>query len=218
MRVSRILVSILICAAAPFAQAADAGVKQPVFLLCPHKEKMSAWSIFLLLDKSDPGKVLALGLEKLKRVNSIDLKKYEAVVEAQKDAKTEREELGLLQAGNFASGMLEVEKDNALDIQVAAQSDGSLRLMVSLRISADLRFVIGGKERAKRDVVLRYDKARKTWAAYADTLHDAEGAKVALPNPKMMTGIVFPVTGTGIYQVVGDVEGIGAVQLLDRAP
>jgi hypothetical protein len=200
---------------APALQAAEEGIRQPVFLICPHREKYSAWSLFLTVDPQDPGKVLSLGLEKLKKQNSKD-SSFEAVLAAQKDPKTDREVLQTLSAKDFGSGMLEVQKDNALKVSVTPQSDGSLRLMVSIRISADGRFVIGGKESGKKDVVLRYNKDTKAWGAYAQTLVDTEGNNAAGAQPKAISGIVFPVKDTGIYRVVGVVDGGEAIVLLDR--
>lgn len=200
---------------APALQSAEEGLRQPVFLICPHREKYSAWSLFLTVDSKDPSKVLALGLEKLKKQNSKD-SSVDDVIAAQKNPKTDRELLQSLDAKDFGSGMLEVQKDSALKVSVTPQADGSLKLMVSLRISADGRFVIGGKESGKKDVALRFNKDTKTWGAYALTLIDIEGNNAVAGQPKPMAGIVFPVKDTGIYRVVGVVDGGDAIVLLDR--
>ena len=199
----------------PKALAAETTLKQSVFLICPHKEKYSAWSLFLMVDASDPAKGLSLGLEKLVKHNSKDTP-YEAVLEAQTNEKTEREQIGMLEAKDFNGGMIEVKKDNALKVSVSPASDGGLRLMLSMRINADQRFVIGGKEQSKRDVVFRYDREKKSWAACAVALVDAEGKKVAISGCKPMSGIVFPVTGTGIYQIVASVDNTESIMLMDK--
>jgi hypothetical protein len=213
--VSLLVALLAIPSGGNLVHAADDGVKQPIFLLCPHKERLSAWSLFLTVDKADPSKVVSLGLEKLKKQNSVD-SSYEAVLAAQNDSKTEREVLGTLAAKDFSSSSLEVQKDDALKVSVSSAGEGAYRLMVSLRISADLRFTIGGKEQEKRDVVLKFDKSSKKWQAVVQKLKDAEGNNLDAAAGKPMSGIAFPVISTGIYRVLGVIEGIDPVVLLDR--
>jgi hypothetical protein len=196
--------------------AADEGVRQPVFLLCPHKEGNSAWSLFLKVDKADPSKVLYLGLESLNKVNSLDSKSFDAVVEAQRKDSTPRTELQKLDAAQFGKGEIKVEKNNALLVTATANADGSLKLNISMRRTSDKRFVFGGKEQAQRDLVLKYDKAAKQWGAFAQQLVDAEGAKIAEGGTKQMLGIQFPVTGTGIYRIVGWMADGESHKLLDE--
>lgn len=198
------------------ARAAE-GIKQPVFLICPHRKKYSSWSLSLTVDPADPRKVLALGLEELTRVNAEDLAPngYDAALAAQRDPKTPRTLLGAMEAKDFAASELRIEKNNALHVGLAPLGPGEYRLYLSLRVEAEQRFIIGGKEKAKRDVVLRCDSATNTWAAYAVTLEDAAGKKVAAGTPMLITGICFPVTGTGIYRIAGMVGG-DLVLLMDR--
>ena len=197
--------------------AAAEGAKQPIFLLSPHRTKFSAWSLYLTVDPNDPSKVLQLGLEKLVGKNSEDLapQGYEAVLAAQGDPKTQRETLSTLDAANFGSSQIKVEKDDALHVSLTPVDADSYRLMVSLRIAADQRFTIGGKEQSKRDVLVKYDKGSKKWSACATTMIDAEKNKIVEGGCKPISGIVFPVKGTGIYRVVGVLEGEPVV-LLDR--
>jgi hypothetical protein len=204
-------------AAAESAAAAE-GVNQPIFLLCPHRQKYSAWSLFLTVDKSDPSRVLACGLEKLPGKNSVDLEPngYEAVLKAQRDPKTPREILTTLPATEFATGQLKIEKDNALHVSLTPMGAGEYRLMVSLRVSADERFTVGGKEQGKRDAVVRFDRATGTWSTYAVKMQDSKGNVVANPAPRPFSGILFPVSGTGIYRVVGVFDKDIAVELMDR--
>lgn len=194
------------------------GATQPVFLLCPHHKKYSAWSVVLKVDPADPAKVLGLALEKLTKQNSEDLAPngYEAVLKAQFDPKTPREVLGTLDAKDFGKEEISVKADDALHLGLTPMDGGAYRLMVSMRISADERFTIGGKDQAKRDVVLRFDAGAKKWIASAVTLLDNTGRKLTDGGPKPITGIVFPVTGTGIYTVVGVFPGGDAVSLLER--
>ena len=197
------------------ACAAEKGMKQPVFLLCPHEEKSSAWSLYLLVDENDHHKVSSLGLEKLKKQNSKD-SSYEAVLAAQDNPKIERETIAELDAKDFGAKQLKVEKDNALQVALTPNADGSFDLMVSLRVSMDGRFVIGGKEQAKRKVALSYDEDRKAWQAQVKTLTDDKGKPVADAAGRTMTGIVFPVTGTGIYVVLGVFADGEVASLMDR--
>ncbi|HYG73426.1 MAG TPA: hypothetical protein VEK08_00230 [Planctomycetota bacterium] len=200
------------------ASAADTdGIKQPVFVMVPHVKKYSAWSLYVVADKKDPSKLLSFGLEKLVGKNSEDLSPngFENVVAAQQDPKTQRENLGILDASQFGSGQIRVDKDDALHTSLTPVGPDTYRLMVSMRIAADKRFTIGGKEQGKRDVLIKYDKATKSWGACATTMKDAEGKSIVENGCKPITGIVFPVTGTGIYRVVGVIEGEPVV-LLDR--
>lgn len=196
---------------------AEEGTVQPVFLICPHHKKYSSWSLYLTVDKSDPSKVLALGLDKLTGKNSVDLAPngYEAVMVCQQDRNTPRETLGALPVGEFSRSELVVKKDDALHVSLKPQGTDSYQLFVSLRVGACGHFTIGGKDQAKRNVVLRFDRAQGKWGAYAVVLEDSEGRKLEMAGPKQMSGIVFPVSGTGIYQVAGVVDG-QPVALMDR--
>ena len=199
-------------------EPAAAGSKQPVFLLCPYKEKLSAWSLFLAVDPQNPRKVLALGLEKLKKQNAKDFT-YDQVLAAQKNPKTERETIGSLDAKNFSGGMLEVQKDEALKVEVKPLADGSLRLMISLRINLEQRFVVGGNERQKRDVVLRYNQEKRAWEALALALEDKKGKQVAsAANPKFISGLAFPVQSgsIGIPTIYGVMAGGVTITLMDN--
>jgi len=200
------------------AGAQDNGLRQPVFLLCPHRERLSAWSLFLLVDKNDPSKVLSLGLEKLKKQNSKD-SSYAAVLAAQKDPKSERELIAMLDSKTFGTGVLEVQKDEALKVSVTPADQGGLRLMISLRINLDERFVFGGAEQQKRDIVLRYDPAKRTWGAVAATLLDVKGNNaLESGRARPVSGIVFPVGvgGTGITRIAAVLDGNDAIVLYDK--
>ncbi len=204
---------------AAFAEAIPASVelgeKQPVFLLCPHKDHYSAWSLYLMVDKNDPSKPLYLGLESLQNRNSKD-ESYLKVLAAQKDPKTRREELGRLSAKDFGSGNIEVRENKALEVSLSPAADGAYHLNISMRISADGRFNIGGRDADKRDVVLKYNKETRTWGACAATLVDAKGNNPLGASCLPVTGITFPVTGTGIYRVaIVDQAGNG-IWLLDK--
>jgi len=209
--------AMLVSDAEAAAPAPADGIRQPVFLLCPHRRKYSAWSVFLTVDRSDPTRVLALGLEKLTGKNSEDLAPngYEAVLTAQQDQKTAREVLGTLRAQDFADSVLKIEQDDALHLSVSAVGSLSYRLALSLRVGGDDRFVIGGKAQAKRDVLLRFDRTTGKWGAYAVILEDAEGRKIVESGAKPISGLCFEVKPTGIFRIVGSVAG-EAVVLMDR--
>jgi hypothetical protein len=196
-------------------KAADEAVRQPVFLICPHKENKSAWSLFLKVDKTDPSKVLYLGLEALDKVNSVQSNGYEAVLEAQKKDSTPRTELLKLNASEFGRGEIKVEQNSALNVSVAPNADGSMKLNISMRRTSDKRFNFGGKDAAKRDLVLKYNKDKKEWGAFAAKLEDAEGGKISEGGTQQMTGIQFPITGTGIYRIVGWMADGESHKLLD---
>jgi len=198
---------------APLTVAAADGQKHPVFVLSPHKEKYSAWSLYVVADKADPSKAVGFGLEKLERVNSLDAGSYEAVVEAQKNPATPRENLGELSAAEFGQKKIEIVKNDALKVTVQPQQDGSLKLDLSMRITSDQRFNIGGKEDGKREVIFKYNAGKKAWEAVAGKMKNAEGDAVNPGEP--ISGVVFPVTGTGIYRIVG-VTASGPVVLLDK--
>ena len=196
------------------AVTSDNGIKQPVFLLCPRSAGYSAWSLYVMVDEGDPHKVLSLGLEKLNHKNSKD-SSYDDVVAAQSDPKGEHELIASMDAKDFASNQLSVAKDDALHVTLTRAKDG-YALMVSLRVGANERFIIGGKDQGKRDVALTYDAAAKRWFAQVKQLRDDKGAAVNAAG-QTMTGILFPVIGTGIFTVVGMLDSGDSVMLLDRA-
>lgn len=211
---------LLVMILAPLSEPlfAEDGLKQPIFLLCPHKKRFGAWSLFLTVDKNDPSKVLAIGLESLPGKNSEDLAPggYEKVLQAQKDLSITRTPIATLDAANFGSGQLRVEKDDALQVSVSSVDATTLRLMISMRISADLRFTIGGKEQSLRDVLIKYNNTTQRWTACATKLQDSKSQDATGGRCRSITGIVFPVTGTGIYRVVGVMDDGDAVILFER--
>lgn len=211
-----LLFTMLLTGAPALSHAADAGIKQPVFLLCPHTSKYSAWSLYLTVDSADPKKVLSLGLEKLKQQNSKD-SSYDAVVAAAKDPKTAREPVASMDAKDFGSRKLRVEKDEALFVGLTPQGEGTYLLSVSLRISADERFAFGENGKNRTKVLLTYDAGSKTWQAKAKEVYDEKGAKVDALSDSHMTGILFPVTGTGIFTIAGMFENSDGATLLDRS-
>lgn len=186
------------------------GDKQPVFLMCPHVKRYSAWSVYLTVDKSDPVKILTLGLDKLPGVNSVDLDGFSAVQTKQSGP---GEAIGTLKFSDFGSGVIKVAKDDALHLSASPVDAETVRLSISMRCTSDKRFVIGGKEQKTRDVVLKYDKGAKKWNAVALTMKDINGRKI-LESGAPLAGIRFPVTGTGIYQIVA-ISGGDEVVLID---
>ncbi len=198
------------------ARAADAGVKQPVFVLCPHAAGYSAWSLYLMVDPADPKKVLSMGLEKLRKQNSKD-SSFEAVVAAQKDEKVGRDPVAAITAAEFGKSQMRVEKDNALQAGLTPNADGTYRLSISLRISADERFNLGDNAKNRTQVVLTYDAGSKTWQAITKDVYDDKGARADVASGSKMNGILFPVTGTGIYTIVGMFDSGDGVTMLDRS-
>ena len=212
------VLSVCMLAASCFAAAVAAEEvteKQPVFLLCPHHERYGSWSLYLTLDKNDPSKPLSLGLEELVDKNSKDDGSYDKVIAAQNNPATERVDLGKLDAKAFGSGSLSVSKNNALNVTCTPDGD-ALKLMIDMRISADGHFIVGGSEANKRNIVLKYNKVLKKWNAYATVLEDKDGHNVVGAEPVMVTGLAFPVTGTGIYRIVAALPGGKAVLVYDK--
>jgi hypothetical protein len=188
--------------------------KQPVFLFCPHSEQGSAWSLYVLVDKNDPSKPLALGLETLVGKNSRQMT-YESVLKAQKDPATPRELVAQLDAKDFATGRLEVKENNLLSISVHAGEDG-LKLTVDARVSLDQHFVVGGPEEGRRDMVLQYSSVYQRWRAKATTLEAADGHNAVRRFALPITGIVFVAGATSISRIAAVDDLGGATILMDR--
>lgn len=214
---------VLLLAMAPLVPAepaamlasAEGTVKQPVFLICPSTAKNSAWSVYLVVDRNDHSKVLALGLDELTGVSSSG-STYARVFAAQSDPSTKRKLLGRLDAGDFGSKELVVKKDDALHMSLIPRADGSFEVMCSVRVGASDRFVIGGKEKVQRATVLKYYASSETWHAEVEALSDSTGAKVAHAIGRRVTGVLFPVTGTGIYMIALAFDDGTGVLLLNR--
>lgn len=196
--------------AQPAAQQLE---KQPVFLFCPHNESLSSWSLFVVVDKNDPAKPVALGLEELSGKNSKELT-YRGVLNAQKDPSTQRNELGRLDAKDFGTRKLE-GKDNMLSISVEETENG-LKLTVDARIGREERFVVGGPARAHRDLVLKYSSVYKCWQAKASTLEDNSGHNAVGRFAMTLTGIVFTACATGVSRIAAVDEFGSAVMLMDK--
>jgi hypothetical protein len=188
--------------------------KQPVFLLCPHSKGYSALSLFVEVDPADKSKVLAIGLEALKDKNSKE-SSYDAVLQAQNDPKTEREPVGRLNVTEFASGMIHIKQHDALKVSVAPAGE-DLRLTISMRVGLDQRFLIGGKDQSKRDVILHYRPDTQTWEARATRLQDYTGRSVVDGQPLRISGLCFPITATGVYRIVAATESDDPIILMDR--
>lgn len=197
------------------ACAAEKGLKQPIFLLCPHNTGRDAWSLFFIVDENNHSKILSLGLEKLLKQNSKD-ESYREVLAAQNDPTVKRELITELDVKDFATLQLNVDKDNLLHVTLARQTDGSMDLMISARVSSSGRFIIGGEDKAKRDLVVHYDPITTNWLVKAKTLQDYKGVKIADAPGRLMPGIVFPITGTGVYLILGVWENGDVAILMDR--
>ena len=201
------------------AVAADT-VRQPVFLICPKEHGMSAWSAYLVCDKTDPSKVVSLGLEMLKRKNAQDMD-IKDVYKAQSDADTTREQIGSIDEKDFNSGSIVVKKNEALVLSVTPLDNGEYRLNIDLRIAADKRYVIGGKEKDKREVIVRFDRKAAKWNTFAKTMivdgvPDSNGKNVGSDTDPIW-GILFPVVQTtGIYKILMIFDGGGAVKIMER--
>ena len=192
----------------------DSVLKQPVFILCPHKAGYSAWMIYVETDREDPAKLKSVCLESLKKVNSID-HRYEEIIDFVANPKTAREQLDKLPADRFSGGSLNINKNDALHISLTPIGN-DYQLNLNMRVGATDHFIIGGKERAKRFIVLHYDPEEKLWSACATHLEDAEGKTVVKSGYEPMYGMYFPVTFTGIYRVVGVFKTGEAAILMDR--
>ena len=189
-------------------------LKQPVFLICPSKESYSAWSIFVVVDKNDSSKVVSLGLETLKNLNAKD-SSYDQVLRAQSDEKAPREALGVLPSSDFGRREITVAENDSLHLALSPAGPGEFSLMVSMRVGWSDRFVIGGKERGKKEIVIKFNKDTRQWRAYPRRLVDTDGADHADEHAPM-PGIVFPVAATGIYRVFGVLDNGETVLLMDR--
>ena len=201
--------SVIVMATSCFAAtvvAEEGTEKQPVFLLCPHHERYGSWSLYVTVNKSDPSKVLNLGLEELVEKNSKDDGGYEKVIDAQNNPATSRMDLGTLDAKSFGSGSLRVAKNNALNVTCTPVEKG-LQLMIDMRITSDGHFVIGGPEVTHRNIVLMYNKETKKWHAFAIVLEDNLGQNKVGAEPLRVTGLAFKVTGTGIFRILAAVPG-----------
>ena len=188
--------------------------RQPVFLFCPHKESLSSWSLYVIVDKNDPSTPLALGLEELRGKNSKELT-YRGVLSAQKDPSTQRKEIARLDASDFGKRLLEVKENNMLAINVA-QTSGGLKLTIDARIGLDERFVVGGPARNHRDLILQYSNLNNCWQTKAPTLEDTAGHNAASRFAPTLTGIVFTAGATGISRIAAVDEFGSPVLLLDK--
>jgi hypothetical protein len=217
MLLSSVVALMAMALLSPVASAATTQgiVKQPVFLICPSTAKNSAWSVYVVVDGSDHSKILALGLDELTGVSSFG-SSYARVLEAQSDPNIKRKLLASLDARDFDSGELAVKKDDALHMSLTPRADGSFEVMCDVRVGSSDRFFIGGKEKAKRAVALKYYASSGTWHTEVEALSDSTGAKVAHAIGLRVTGVLFPVTGTGIYVIALAFEDGTGVCLLDR--
>jgi hypothetical protein len=212
--IAAMMAVLLTLGALPWTVQAEDGTKHPVFLMCPHRKKYSAWSVYVVSDKADPSKLVSLGLEKLSGANSEDTD-WDTVVKAQNDANAPREALGTLPVAEFGKGKIEIEKNDALKLTAEDAGNGTYKLVISMRCTLDKRFEVGGKNAKEHEVLLKYDAASKSWQGIATKLTDNEGRQVAPAGGVQIQGINFPVTGTGIYRIVGVLKGGETVLLKD---
>lgn len=211
----RLAAVVTVAFAATVSEAAES-VKQPVFLLCPHTENFSAWSLFLEVDSKDQAKIRRLVLEELSNMNSKE-SSYEKVQAAQRSSDGKREQVAELSAEDFGRKELRVKQDDALHVSMESIDGQTYRMNLSLRVGASDRFVFGGKNRKKNSLLLRFDKDSKIWGAFADALTDPDGKSLVKSGEIGISGINFPVSGTGIYTIVGVLQDSSVVKLLDRS-
>jgi len=206
--IRRAILSILAAAvfvgAVPVTLQAADEAKQPIFLMSPHKKKYSAWSVYVVADPANPAKIASLGLDKMKGQNSEDnANGFDGVWKAQFEAGTERENLGTLAAAEFGRGKIEIQKDDALKLSMEAAGD-EYKLIISMRCTSDKRFEVGGPKYSKiREILVKLDKASNKWYAHANLIKNINEETLVGPPGAPILGITFPVTGTGIYRIVG---------------
>lgn len=202
--------------AMPAALFAADGAKQPIFVMCPHKKKYSAWSVYVVADPSSPGKIASLGLDKLKGQNSEDNPSgFDGVWKAQFEAGTERENLGKLDASEFGKGRIEIEKDDALKLSMEPGEGGDYKLIISMRCTSDKRFEVGGKHSKTREFVVKFDKAENKFYTQAVRVKSINDDELISPPGAPILGITFPVTGTGIYRIIGILKNGEQVLFID---
>jgi hypothetical protein len=213
---SMILAALLLAGSIPITVTAADGAKQPVFLMCPHKKRYSAWSIYVVPDPSNPAKIATLGLDKMTGQNSEDNPNgFAGVMDAQKNASTPVENLGTLSAAEFGKGKIEIEKDDALRLSLEEATGGDYRLVIKMRCTSDKYLEVGGKAVKMRDILLKYDKAANKWYAYAAVMKSIDEDDVIPPPGAPIQGINFPVIGTGIYRIVGVLGNGEQVLIID---
>ncbi|MEI6231763.1 MAG: hypothetical protein WCT04_01820 [Planctomycetota bacterium] len=189
-------------------------VKMPAFLFCPHKEQAGSWSLYVIVDRNDPSRALAVGLEELPGKNSRELK-YSGVLAAQKDPMCPRRMISQLNCRDFASSSLEVKENNMLSIKINETQEG-LALTVDARVSVDGRFVVGGPEQNRRSLMLQFNPALNCWQTKAHRLENTAGQNVAGNYGLTLTGIVFSAGATSISRIAA-VDPTGrAIILMDR--
>ena len=188
--------------------------KQPVFLLCPDREHYGSWSIYFVVNKKDPTKPLSLGLEELSGHNKADDGGYGKVLDAQENPSTQRVEIATLDAKQFGSGALKVEKNSALNVTITPDGD-TYKLVIDLRIEQDKRFNLGG-EKSGATIILKYNPAFRAWGAYATSLSDHQGKNIVAGEPVRITGLWFPVSATAISRIYAVLAGNKSVLVYDR--
>ena len=88
---------------------------------------------------------------------------------------------------------------------------------MSMRVGLSDRFIIGGKEaRAKRNLVVHYDPISALWLVKAKTLRDFNDVKIDDAAGRVISGLAFTVTRTGVYMVLGVWDNGDSVILMDR--
>lgn len=210
-----LLTAAMVFSAIPVSVQAADGAKHPVFLMCPHKKKYSAWSVYVTADPANPSKLTGLGLDKLKGENSEDNPNgYEGVLKVQAEGSGTVENLGKLDASEFGKGKIEIEKDDALKLSIEAAGE-DYRLMISMRCTSDKRFDVGGKNVKSREILIKFDKASGKWYAHAVRVKSINDEDLISPPGAPITGIFFPVTGTGIYRIVGVLKDGQQVLFID---
>ncbi len=188
--------------------------KQNVFVFCPHAEGRGAWSLFVIVDKNNPSKALAVGLDELPGKNSKELT-YKGVLSAQKDNSTPRNEIGRIEAKDFATGSLDVKENNLLSIKIAESKEG-LRLTVDARVSLDDRFVVGGPNDSHGVLTLQYSSVYRCWQIKAQKLDNTDGRNVVGKYAMTLSGIVFNAGSTRVSRICAIDEFGSPFILMDR--
>lgn len=189
-------------------------VKTPVFLFCPHKEQAGAWSLYVITDRNDPSRALAIGLEELAGKNSKELS-YRGVLNAQRDPACPRRMISQLNYRDFATSTLDVKENNMLSIKISDTGEG-LALTIDARISIDGRFIVGGAEQNRRNLMLQFNPAANTWQTKALRLENVTGQNVVGNFGMTLTGIVFSAGATSISRIAAVDPAGKAFILLDR--
>lgn len=169
-----------------------------LLLICPHNTGKSSYSVYVIIDKNSPDKLLSVGLEELKNKNSFD-NKYEEVINAQFDDNFFKEKIDQISINDINEK--EINFKDILKFKLS-KNDNGYTIHIDSKVSVDKNFIVGGKEINKRNITIEYSTVCNKWQMCTKCFCDNNNKDFTNGISKIITGLRYSAGQTKVSKII----------------